>query len=97
MYKFHFSLRLIIIQSQKRLINNGDVIVTVKYIHDIFFFSVLLNRTGMRERTAMRVRIRMDCIDTCPDAVVSSYRVVPARIKKKEGGATPVRGGVRRG
>ena len=40
----------------------------------------------------MAARMRMDCIDMWPEDVVNWYRVVPALMKKKEGGATPVGG-----
>lgn len=45
---------------------------------------------GKRERRAMAARMRIDCNERCPVVVVSSQSTVPARMKKKEGGATPI-------
>ena len=58
-------------------------------LYSIFFFNIFLKSTGRRERTAMAARMETDCRETCPVAVVIIYRVVPARMKKKDGGATP--------
>ena len=70
-----------------RTINNA-----VKIYYSIFFFITFLKKTGSKERMAKKAKIRMECIETCPEAVVSWYNVVPARMKKKEGGATPTEG-----
>ena len=43
----------------------------------------------MSDSTASAASISIDPSEMCPVLVVSSYRVVPARMKKKEGGATP--------
>jgi len=39
---------------------------------------------------ASTAKIKMEYIDICPEALVSWYNVVPARMKKKDGGATPI-------
>ena len=50
----------------------------------------LLASTGANEMIAIRQRRPRELHDTCPVVVVRSYNAVPARINKKEGGATPV-------
>jgi hypothetical protein len=58
--------------------------------YESFFIKVLLKKTGNSEMRASRARIKMDAHDMCPVADVISYRVVPARMKRNDGGATPI-------
>ena len=48
-----------------------------------------MNTTGSRDTTAKRPRMRIEVHDRWPVADVIWYRVVPARMNRKEGGATP--------
>lgn len=50
-------------------LNNNKMI---NYVYSSFRFRTFLQRTGSKERAAINARIRMDCMEMCPVAVVSS-------------------------
>ena len=58
--------------------------------HSTFLLSHFLNATGNSDNIASNVSINIESIEMCPVVVVSSYRVVPALMNRKDGGATPV-------
>ena len=54
-----------------------------------FLVRTRLKTTGSRDMTARTARIKMELHERWPVADVIWYRVVPARMNRKEGGATP--------
>jgi len=69
-------------------INRFGPKIEVEY-HLNFSFNLLLNTTGITEMVANMMSIRMDVHERILALEVSFWRVVPAWIAMKEGGATP--------
>lgn len=67
----------------------ADEVMRSSAFYSSFFCSFFWKQTGKIESTASTPRIAREFQDTASPAVVSLYRVVPALIATKDGGATP--------